>query len=293
MDTSHLRNFLIIAQVGSLTRAAGRAHLTQPALSGQLKRLEDELGTALFHRLGRGLRLTPAGEILRDHAVRALAALDAASESLEELGSLRGGTLAIGGGATATAYLLPDILRRFHAAHPGVRFAVREAPSRTIAEAVASGELDAGVVTLPVSDARLAITPWLVDELVLLVPPAHPLRKRRTFQWADLDHQPLIAFEPRSAVRELLDRALAEHGVFPAVVMEVRSIATITAMVEAGIGLGFVSRYADSAGIGLRPADRSLGRQLALIEPRDRIPSAALRAFHSLAVSSYKFKQNK
>ena len=156
---------------------------------------------------------------------------------------------------------MPDILRRFHAAHPGVRFAVREAPSRTIAEAVASGELDAGVVTLPVSDARLAITPWLVDELVLLVPPAHPLRKRRTFQWADLDHQPLIAFEPRSAVRELLDRALAEHGVFPAVVMEVRSIATITAMVEAGIGLGFVSRYAESAGIGLRPADRSLGRQ--------------------------------
>ncbi len=288
MDTDHLRHFLLIAQLGSMTRAAGRANLTQPALSGQVRRLEDQLGAPLFHRLGRGLRLTPAGEVLRSHAAQALAALDAAHEAVAAVGSLTGGTLAIGGGATATAYLLPGILRRFHADHPGVRFSIREAPSRPIAEAVVTGELDAGFVTLPVPDARLTITPWLDDELVLLVPAAHPLRRKRRFQWRDLHQQPLIAFEPRSAVRELLDRALADHGVIPAVVMEVRSIATITAMVEAGIGLGFVSRFAAPAGQGLRPADRSLTRRLALVEPRDRLPSAALTAFRILALESRK-----
>lgn len=288
MDTDHLRHFLAIAQLGSLTRAAARANLTQPALSGQLKRLEQEVGAPLFQRLGRGLRLTPAGEVLRDHAMRALATLDAAREAVGSLGSLANGTLAIGGGATVTAYLLPGILRQFHADHPGVRFSIREAPSRTIAEAVTAGELDAGFVTLPISGPRLTVTTWLVDELVLLVPPAHPLRRRRRFQWHDLHQQPLIAFEPRSAVRELLDRALADHDVTPAVVMEVRSIATITAMVEAGIGLGFVSRFADAAGTGLRPADGSLTRQLALIEPHDRMPSAALRAFRELALSKRK-----
>lgn len=290
MDTDHLRNFLLISQAGGMTRAAARANLTQPALSGQLKRLEEQMGAPLFHRLGRGLRLTPAGEVLRDHAMQALAALDAAREAVGALGSLASGTLAIGGGATATAYLLPDILRRFHAEFPGVRFAIREAPSRTIAEAVVAGELDAGVVTLPVAEARLEITPWLIDELVLLVPAAHPLRRRRTFQWRDLHQQPLIAFEPKSAVRELLDRALADNGVIPAVVMEVRSIATITAMVEAGIGLGFVSRYADPGGEGLRPADRSLSRQLALVSPRDRMPSAALQAFRRIALETPKRK---
>jgi DNA-binding transcriptional LysR family regulator len=286
MDTTHLRNFLVIAQTGSLTRAATRANLTQPALSGQVRRLEEQVGAPLVQRHGRGLRLTPAGEILRDHAMQALAALDAAREAVGSLGSLTSGTLAIGGGATATAYLLPGILQRFHADHPGVRFSIREAPSRTIAEAVVAGELDAGVVTLPVPEARLTITPWLVDELVLLVPPQHPLRRKRAFQWKDLHQQPLIAFEPRSAVRELLDRALTEHDVVPAVVMEVRSIATITAMVEAGIGLGFVSRFADAAQTGLRPADRPLTRQLAVIEPRDRMPSAALQAFLRLAASA-------
>jgi DNA-binding transcriptional LysR family regulator len=113
------------------------------------------------------------------------------------------------------------------------------------------------------------------------VPRGHPLQRRRSFHWKDLHGQPLIAFESGSAVRLLLDRRLAEHRVEPSVVMELRAIAGITAMVEAGIGLGFVSRLADASGVGLRAADRALSRQLALIERRDRARSAALSAFRA------------
>ncbi len=97
----------------------------------------------------------------------------------------------------------------------------------------------------------------------------------------DLHGQPLIAFESGSAVRQLLDRRLAEHEVLPSVVMELRSIAGITAMVEAGIGLGFVSRFADAGRNGLRAHDHALARTLALIERRDRVRSAALTAFRA------------
>jgi len=285
MDTDQLKNFIVLAQMGNMTKAAARLHLTQPALSGQIKRLEQALGATLFHRQGRGLALTQAGETFRRHAGNALDALTAGQEAVGSLGTLASGTLAIGGGATSTTCLLPSIISRFHERHPGIRFTIREAPSRTIVEAVLSGELDLGLVTLPLplalSAARLSVEPWLVDELVLLVPPSHRLRKRRRFRWTDLHNQPLIAFESGSAVRQLLDRALAEHQVVPSVVMELRSIATITNMVAAGIGLGFVSRLADAARAGLRCGDKPLSRQLALVERRDRSRSAALEAFRS------------
>jgi DNA-binding transcriptional LysR family regulator len=256
MDTLVLRNFLALAQAGNMTRAAAGLHLTQPALSGQLRRLERELGATLFHRQGRGLALTAAGESFRRRAAAALATLDAAREELGGFGSLESGAVAIGGGATSTNLLLPPVIKGFHRRHPGVRFAIREAPSRTIVEAVAAGDLDLGIVTLPVPAQQagpLAVEPWLEDELVLLVPRGHPLRRRRSFHWKDLHGQPLIAFESGSAVRLLLDRRLADHAVAPSVVMELRSIAGVTAMVEAGIGLGFVSRLAVAAATACAP----------------------------------------
>jgi DNA-binding transcriptional LysR family regulator len=288
MDTNNLRNFLALAQSGNMTRAAAGLNLTQPALSGQVKRLEHELGATLFHRRGRGLALTSSGEAFRRHAAAALAALDAGREELGALGTLASGTLAIGGGATSTNLLLPPVVKDFHRRYPGIRFTIREAPSRTIVDAVAAGELDLGIVTLPVPSAlapRLAVEPWIEDELVLLVPRDHPLRRRRTFQWRDLHGQPLIAFESGSAVRLLLDRRLAEHAVAPAVVMELRSIPAITAMVEAGVGLGFVTRFADVRRAGLRAANRALSRQLALVERRDAARSAAVAAFRAAVLA--------
>lgn len=285
MDTDHLKNFLLLAQLGNMTKTASRVHVTQPALSGQIKRLEQILGTTLFHRQGRGLALTQGGETFRRFAADALGQIDAGRSALGSLGTLASGTISIGGGATSTTCILPSIIGAFHARYPGIRFTIREATSRTIVEAVLSGELDLGLVTLPlpasVDATRLSVDAWVVDELVLVVPPNHPLRHRRRFRWQDLHNQPLIAFESGSAVRQLLDRQLSDHEVRPSVVMELRAIGTITNMVAAGIGLGFVSRLAVPQTHALRCADRTLERQIAVIERRDRSRTPAIEAFRS------------
>lgn len=287
MDIGALHSFLAIAREGHLTRAARTLHLSQPAVSAQLARLEDDLGTALFHRTPKGMALTEAGELFRAYAEQALLFLDDGREALEALRGLQRGVLSVGGGATATTYLLPPLLRRFHEAHPAIRLFVREQGSAAVVEGVLAGELDLGVVTLPIDTRgdRLHVTPWLQDDLRLVVPPGHRLSRRRKFRWEELADEPLVLFEGGTAVRKLIDEALAAARVEPEIVMELRSIESIKQMVAQGIGSAFVSRFAlpERHG-GLVPRDGADGlvRALAVIRRADRRPSAAARAFLGL-----------
>lgn len=266
-----------------MTRAAEALHLTQPAVSGQLARLEAELGTRLFDRTPRGMALTPAGQAFRVHVEAALERLEDGRRALSELRGLERGALRLGGGATATTYLLPPLLGRFHARYPGIRLFLREQGSRAVVEAVVSGELDLGVVTLPVAPpegASLAIERWIGDELVLIVPPGDPLARRRRFRWGDLSGRPMVLFEAGSAVREVIDQGLARAGIAVQIAMELRSIESIKQMVAQGIGAGFVSRFAlPRRARALTCEDEPLRRDLALVYRRDRTLPAAARAF--------------
>jgi len=284
MEIGPLQSFLVIAEEGHMTRAAQRLHLTQPAVSAQLKRLEEELGQPLFHRTPKGLVLTQAGALFRGYVEDALMRLEDGAVALKRLAGLEQGTLSIGGGATATTYLLPALLGRFHERHPAIRIFVREQGSQSVVEAVLAGQLDLGVVTLPVDEPgpRLAIAPWMEDELRLIVPPGHPLEGRSSFRWRDLAGSPLVLFEAHTSVRNLIDGRLAEAGTPVEIVMELRSIESIKEMVAQGIGAAFVSRYAlrgDEA--GLRCADGRLSRHLGIVHRADRALSAAADAFLS------------
>lgn len=282
----------MLAREGRVTRAAARLHLTQPAVSAQLARLEDELGQRLFHRTPKGMVLTEAGRVFRRFAEDALGRLDDGRRAVAELGSLERGRLSVGGGATATTYLLPGLLARFHAQHPGLQLFVREQGSAGVLAAVLSGELDLGLITVPALAPRradggapkgLALEPWVQDELRLVVPASHPLHARGSFRWRDLEGAPLVLFEAGTAVRELIDSHLQRSGVRVQIVMELRSIASIQQMVGQGIGAGFVSRHALSApGEGLRCADGPLARELALIYRSDRALEPAAAAFRAL-----------
>ncbi|MCO4746074.1 MAG: LysR family transcriptional regulator, partial [Proteobacteria bacterium] len=212
MELAPLRSFLAIAREGHLTRAARALHLSQPAVSAQLARLEEDLGASLFHRTPKGMQLTKAGELFRTYAEQGLLFLEDGREALDALRGLQRGTLSVGGGATATTYLLPPVLRRFHEAHSAIQLYVREAGSAAVVEGVLAGDLDLGVVTLPV-DTRgggLVVTPWQKDDLRLVVPPGHRLSKRRRFRWTELDGEPLVLFEGGTAVRRVIDAALDE-----------------------------------------------------------------------------------
>ncbi|GAB4548302.1 MAG: LysR substrate-binding domain-containing protein [Phycisphaerales bacterium] len=289
MELTTLKHFRAIARAGHMTRAADTAGVSQPALSAMLKKLEAELGAELFHRTPRGVELTEAGRVFLEHAEDALRAAEQAAASVRELAGLERGEIRMGGGATATAYLLPPIVRAFRSSHPGVRFFVREAGSRAVADSVRSGELDMGIVTLPLPhrvDTDLLIVPLTTDELRLIVPEGHPLSGARTFDWHDLRDEPVIAFEAGSTVRAMIDAAAFNAGVELNVAMELRSVDAIVHNVRAGIGVGFVSRFALEDDEGARCADAPLRRELALVRRSDRVPSPAAHAFEELLVES-------
>lgn len=287
MDLNQLQTFLILAEEGHMTRAAGRLHLTQPAVSVQLSRLEEDLGYVLFDRTSKGLVLTEAGETFRVYAEQALGRLEDGRTALEEIAGLKHGSLSIGGGATATTYLLPPLLGKFHEDYPGIRFFVREQPSQSVVDDVLQGRLDLGVVTLPIKTpsgnvgaTKLEIEHWVDDELRLLVPHNHRLVGRKDFRWEELNGEALVLFEAGSAVRGLIDYRINEAGIDVNIVMELRSIESIKQMVAQGIGSAFVSQYA------LRSGDKSLAcaedpirRQLAVMYRSDRSQSASARAF--------------
>ena len=284
MDVTHLRAFVAIANIGVMTKAAAELHVTQPALSAQIAKLEETVGAPLFDRSPKGMSLTEAGRTLLPYARETLARLEDAQLAIDELRGLERGSLSIGGGATATTYLLPPLLAKFHEQHPRIRFYVREQPSRLVADAVLAGELDLGVVTLPIEDdPQLVVRRWVDDELRLIVPAGHVLEGRETFVWRDLHDTPLVLFEAGSAVRAHIDTSIAEAGVEPEIVMELRSIESIKQMVAQGIGAALVSEHAlDASQPGLRCSEEPIRRTLAVIHRRDRQQSAAAEAFLEL-----------
>lgn len=320
MELTPLRYFLAIARAGHITRAARSLGVSQPALSAMLRKLEREAGLPLLDRTGRGVELTEAGRLFAQHAEEAVRRADAGVRAVRELAGLERGSIRIGGGATAITYLLPPAVSALRRAHPGLRFYIREAGSRAVAASVASGELDLGIVTLPLAAtdaAELLTTPLVDDELRLIAPPGHRLLAgaragpgaggvsaespgtgvpgARGFRWSDLAPrgggaqagaggagEPVVAFEAGTAVRAVIDEASHAAGVTLNVAMELRSIESIKRMVAAGIGVGFVSRFALAEGEGLACRDGKLSRRLAIVRRRDRVPSPAVAAFERL-----------
>src|SRR5262245_16024100 len=293
MELTPLRYFRAIAAAGHVTRAARTLGVTQPALSAMLKKLEAEVGTCLLHRTGRGVELTEAGRVFLTHAEDALRRVESGVEAVRQVVGLERGSIRVGGGATATTYLLPPVVSAVRRRRQGLRFYVREAGSSATIAAVLSGELDLGIVTPPVAEATgakpaLIAAPLVEDELRLIMPARHTLAGRKSFRWADLVGEPVVAFEAGTAVRALIDQASGAAAVTLNVVMELRSIESIKQMVAAGIGVGFVSRFALAEGQGLTCREGRLSRRLVIDRRSDRVPSPAAAEFERELVGRWR-----
>jgi DNA-binding transcriptional LysR family regulator len=279
-----LHHFLLIAGHGTFTRAARLAHLSQPALTASIQKLEGDLGARLFLRGRSGAELTAAGEALLPRARAALAAVEDARRAVAEIEGLRSGEVRLGAGATACTYLLPPALAAFRAAHPGVRFLLREATTGEVMDALDAGELDLGVVTPPGDIAGGPMArgdaygePWYVDELILVASPLIAGRVGVGGRAREAE-APFVTFGRGSTTRELVDRY------FPSVpiVMELGSIAAVKGNVRAGIGVALVSRSAVETDLALgklvvvpHPATPIM-RPLRLVHRGiDRLPPAA------------------
>ena len=218
-----LRSFALVAEHGTFTAAARHAHLSQPALTAAIAKLEGEVGARLFRRGPAGAFLTAEGRALLPRARAALAAVEDGKRAVREIMGVEAGEVRIGGGATACTYFLPPVLAAFRAAHPRVRLVLREQTSVRVLQGLGEGSLDLGVIVADEGE------PWLEDEVILVRGPR-----------VDPAAAPFVTFTPGGTTRELLDR----HFPGAPIAMEIGSIAAIIAHVKEGVGIALVSRHA-------------------------------------------------
>lgn len=235
-----LEHFLLIVEHGTFTEASRHAHLSQPALTASIRRLEDAFGARLLERGRRGARPTAQGEALIPRARAALAAIDSAKRAVREVDDLSQGEVRLAAGATACTYLLPPSLAAFRAQHPGVRLILRESTAPEALDALDKAEIDVAVVT-----AERGV-PWFEDELVLVAAPG-----------VDATSAPFVSFRSGSTTRRLLERHFPEADV----VMELGGIASVKTHARMGVGVALVSRHSVAT-------DLALGRLRLVDDPR-------------------------
>src|SRR6266481_2035344 len=210
MDLGELQVFLTVAKEGSFSRAAERLYRTQPAVSLTIRKLEDSLEQPLFVRGARPVRLTDAGTLLREYAERLLNLRDEVKKGLLELEGLKRGELSLGVNESSIHALLPA-LATFREAHPGVQVRVHRMFSRDIPHEVLNYRLDLGAVSYVPRDPQLQATEILKDELALVVPPKHPLARKREVDITDLGRETFIAHIVESPFRRRVIDLFARH----------------------------------------------------------------------------------
>ena len=238
MTLQQLTYFLAAAEHGSFSAAAESLLMAQPSLSEQIRRLEAELGVPLFVRAGRGIALTEAGRLLRPHAERTLAEAQAAAESVREIRDLTGGTVAFGTFGSAHHYLLGGLVQDFRKRHPHVRVRAIGQNSAEVADAVRDGQLEAGLVVLPVDDRGLDVRPAMQDELLYVS--ADPERLKAPMTIERLAQVPLILYDARWAAEDPTRRQLRERAQRAGVLLDPQiEVEYVTAALElAARGLG-------------------------------------------------------
>jgi len=244
MNLHNLRIFYTVAQRRSITAAAADLLLSQPAVSLQLKALEKELGVSLFQRGGPKLRLTDAGEVLYRSAVSILHAKDEAERAITELRDGTKGRLILGAGTTGGMYVLPRIVQAYKGLWPETEIVFHIGTTDQILEKILQNVLDMGVVGGPIEDRRFVVEAICTDELVLIAAPSHPIASLAKVTLKDLGGVPFVVPETGSRTRQLVERKLREAGVPLRIAMQLPGTEGVKKAVEAGLGVGMVSRYA-------------------------------------------------
>ena len=280
----HIRAFLQAAKLKSFTLAAQSLHVSQPALTVQIRQLESELGVKLFDRDRRQVTLTAEGQSMLEPLQRILDEFQGAVEQAQDLAGLRRGRLTVATLPSIAASWLPPMIREFRQAHPEIRIQVADVPATHIQRLVKDEGADLGIGPWHNRDKALLFQEILQDQLYVFFPAGHPLSKTKRPTLENLTLYPHVLMSPGTSVREALNRALEDSGLDIDVACEVAYLSTAIGMVRAGLGVAILPLSTlDAArcdGLEHRlVADGHLRRRLGLITLRRRTPSAAAQAF--------------
>jgi LysR family cyn operon transcriptional activator len=295
VEARHLRYFLALADTLSFTRAAAELRLTQPTLSHQIKQLEGELGTRLFDRVGRTVRLTAPGEVFKQYAERALKEINSATAALAELEGLVQGSLAIGVFQSFNSSLLPPILAEFTAAYPGVKVSVRQMPTGEMEEELAQGDLDLGIAYVQPDSDRIVAEKLFDEPMMLVVSERHKYAGRRELHVKQLDGEELILLSAEFPSRQLLLDWFERTGCRPRVKIEVNSTDAILATVRCStLATIQTARMASPfSGLHCIPLTPRLYRTVAILWRREGYRSAAARAAAEMIKKAYSVSATK
>jgi DNA-binding transcriptional LysR family regulator len=241
MDLAALRIFLAVAEERSFSRAAAKVHRTQPAVSQAVKRLEDDLGEVLIDRSTKSGTLTDAGRVLQNYGQRLVRLAEETELAMRELRDLRRGRVLIGANEAAIHTLLP-LMARFRQKVPDLAVDVRRVPARQIAVEVLQGSLDFGALTFRPAEQGLLEVAVGSDELVLLVPPSHPLATRKQVTMAEVAAEPVVAHNDPSPARERVLRLFEEEQITLNMVIALPSLDGIKRAVELKLGVALLPR---------------------------------------------------
>lgn len=283
----HINYFLAVAEHRSFTRAAQALHVSQPALSQQIRQLEEHLGAALFDRSGRSIRLTDAGEVYLNYARRTRQGLEEGKRAIHDVADLRRGLLRIAVTPTFTAWLVGPLLAAFYQRYPDISISIGEMSQESIEERLCAGELDVGIGFEGIYAQEIEAQKLLNEQLVLVVGSGHPLLGHASLPLKVLDALPLVLLSTEFATRGQIDRCCWQNELNPRVIMEANSVNAVLEIIRCAplatlLPAAIARENQPLTGIALEPP--LLERTAVILQHRGSYHSAAARAFIQLAL---------
>lgn len=291
MDFDQLETFLEVARLSSFSRAAEKRFRTQPAISSQIRALEEEVGAKLLDRSGGKVSLTASGKLFQKYAEDALESRKAVLTAIAETERVPRGEIIVGANEGTCLHILPEVFAEFKKRYPDVAVNIKRADYAKILESVIDNSVDFGFVSLPVNDNRLTVVLIHRDDLVVIAPPQHPVAKLKGVSIAEVASYPLVV--PKAGhTRDALEILFNERKLKPHYAMELDSSELLKRFVAADVGVGFIARsnvFEDVranvlAAIPL--ADAQIRRDIALVFRKDKALSRAALAFIDTTVKS-------
>ena len=294
MDLRHLVTFRTVVDKRSFSQAAEELEISQPAVSFQIRSLEERLGHRLLDRTGRRVAVTEAGEIVYRYARRMIGLEAELEREMGEVGNRIAGRLVLGSSTGPGELVLPRLLGAFSRAHPDVRVSLVVSDTQTVCERVLDDELEVGVVGAARAQRGLEFEPFMRDELVAIAPPGHRLAGREAVAIDELAAEPMIMQQEGSGVRAVLEGALRAGGVRDRdlnVAMELGLQQSVKAAVLDGLGITVISRLAverevaEGSLVALRLEGEGLERHFFAVRAAGRTPKRVTQAFMDFARS--------
>jgi LysR family transcriptional regulator, low CO2-responsive transcriptional regulator len=284
MDFDQLETFLEVARLSSFSRAAEKRFRTQPAISAQIRALEDEVGARLLDRSGGKVSITAAGKIFQKYAEETLEGRKATLTAIGETERVPRGEIIVGANEGTCLHILPEVFAEFKRQYPDVAVNIKRADYAKILESVIDNSVDFGVVSLPVTDNRLTVVLIHRDELVVIAPPQHPLAQLKTATLSEVSKFPLLM--PKAGhTRDSIEELLHEYRLKPRYAMELDSSELLKRFVAADVGVGFIPRSHVQEDVQAKVlaaiplSDAQIRRDLALVFRKDKALSRAALAF--------------